>query len=245
MTAPGAGTPGGAYTPATVGGMQHMTESSIMAGLRAPIDGAAAGARGSFMDMLGAIATALFGPGAGAPIPRLSDGMTALNNRIDLLDDVPGYAGAIMTQNHRFGSGSSFKTIPFNAKYGPEKNATLSGNRLYITAGSWSAHFTISTSSGVGGIGHSLRARVRDATGTVAIERFFDWQNGGATWDQHFAMPIVAPESGWSIELAYRHSGGWWTVLGGTEKTLMWVERKNLETENHQVIIPTDGPDIP
>lgn len=244
MTAPGAGTPDGAYTPATVGGMQHMTEASIMAGLRAPIDGAAQGARISFLDMIGAIATALFGPGPGAPLPRLEDGMTALNGRVNLLNDVPGYAGAFMTQNHRFGSGSTYKRIPFNARYGPEKNASLSSNRLYLSAGSWSAHFTISTSAGVGGIGHGLRARVRNAANVVVIERFFDWQNGGAGWDQHFAMPIIAPESGWSIELGYRHSGGWWTVLGGTEKTLMWVERKNMETENHEVVIPTDGPDI-
>lgn len=194
------------------------------------------------------IASALFGnyTGSNPALVQMSDGMTDLNGRIDLMANVPGYAGAIMTQNHRFGSGGVYKRIPFNKRYGPEKNATVntSNNRIYMSQGSWSAHFTISTSSGNGGIGHGLRAQVRDENGTVVITRTFDWQNAGATWDQHFAMPIVAPKSGWSIELGYRHSGNWWTILGGTEKTLMWVERKNLDADNHEVVQPTDGADI-
>lgn len=198
--------------------------------------------------LIGMIANALFPgqPASKPPLVRLNDGMTALHDRIDLLADVSGYAGAFMTQNHRFGSGGVYKRIPFNKRYGPEKNATVntSNNRIYMAEGSWSAHFTISTSSGTGGIGHGLRAQVRDQTGTVVITRTFDWQNAGATWDQHFAMPIIAPQSGWSIELGYRHSGNWWTILGGTEKTLLWVERKNLDADNHEVVQPTDGDDI-
>lgn len=249
MTAPGAGTPDGSYTPASVGGMQHMTESSIMAGLRGGIDASAQSARTSFWDVLGAVATALFGPGTGPPLPRLEDGMTALNGRVDLLNDVPGYAGAIMLQNHRFGSGSAYKTVPFNEPYGPPKKAHLdtSTHRIVIETGSWSAHFTISTSSGSGGIGHGLRALVRDKNGTEMMTRYFDWQNSGATWDQHFGMPIIVPPDSapWSIELGYRHSGLWWSLLGGTEKTVMWVERKNIDTENSTIIRnPGDGPDI-
>lgn len=249
MTAPGAGTPDGSYTPATVGGMQNMTETSIMAGLRGPVDAAAGGARISFLATLSAIATALFGPGAGAPLPRLEDGMTALNGRLDSLDDVPGYAGGIMTQNRRFGNGGVYKKIPFNAPYGPAKKAHLdtSSNRMVLETGSWSAHFTISTSGG-GGVGHGLRALVRDKNGTEVMTRYFDWQTPNAGWDQHYAMPIIVPPESapWSIELGYRHSGLWWTLYGGTEKTLIWVERKNIDTANSTIIRnPTDGPDIP
>ena len=91
--------------------------------------------------IIGMIADALFGPGPGDPIVRISDGMTELNGRVELLDDVPGYAGTILVDNHRVGAGSSWKVIPFTGKYGPEKNATLdaASHRLYLSAGSWSA----------------------------------------------------------------------------------------------------------
>ena len=174
--------------------------------------------------------------------------MTALNSRVELLDDVPGYAGGIMTQNRRFGSGSVYKTIPFNSRYGPSKKAQLntSNHRMVIETGSWSAHFTISTSDG-GGVGHGLRALVRDKNDTEVMTRFFDWQTPNAGWDQHYAMPIIVPPESapWSIELGYRHSGLWWTLYGGTEKTLIWVERKNIDTANAGIIRnPGDGPDV-
>ncbi|WP_010540369.1 hypothetical protein [Dietzia alimentaria] len=198
--------------------------------------------------LIGNIANLLFGTGPGAPADRIVDGMTALNGRVDLLDDVPGYAGAVMSHNHRFGSGSSWKTIPFNTRYGPEKKAHLDvgAHRMVMETGSWSAHFTISTSGG-GGVGHALRALVRDKTGAEVITRRFDWQTPNAGWDQHYAMPIIVPPESapWSVELAYRHSGLWWTIYGGTEKTLLWVERKNLDSDNSGTIKnPPDGADI-
>lgn len=264
MTTPPYEPPEGSYTPATISSMQGVTQSSV--GLGKTVDtrnllgllgdsfignilsgfasiGAAIG------KALSDLATALFGFGGGEPLPRIEDGMTSLNQRINLLDDVPGYAGAIMTQNRRFGSGSTYKTIPFNSRYGPSKKAQLntSNHRMVLETGSWSAHFTISTGSGNGGIGHGLRALVRDKNGTEVMTRLFDWQNNGSTWDQHYAMPIIVPPESapWSIELGYRHSGVWWTIYGGTEKTLIWVERKNIDTANSGIIRnPGDGPDI-
>lgn len=174
----------------------------------------------------------------------IEDGMTALNDDLSVLADVPGYAGAFLEFNHRFGSGSTYKTIPFNKKYGPEKKAYLSNNRIYLNKGSWSAHFTISTGPG-GGVGHGLRARVYNTAGTPVITRYYDYQSPNAGWDMHYALPVIVTQDGWSIELAYRHSGTWWYILGGTEKTILWVERKNLETSNSTIITnPGDGWDI-
>ena len=179
-----------------------------------------------------------------AKLGEIDDSMTRLNGDMDVLRDVPGYAGAVLANNHRFGAGANYKTIPFNEKYGPEKKAYLQNYRLYLNKGSWSAHFTISTSGG-GGVGHGLRALVRDHTDTIVMTRFFDWQTPNAGWDQHYAMPIIVTEDGWSIELGYRHNGLWWTLYGGTEKTLIWVERKNIETSNSTIITnPGDGWDI-
>lgn len=230
-------------TPGAPGGILQQIFDGI-----AGADGIGQMLADGLVGIIGMTADALFGPGPGDPIVRIADGMTDLNERVELMDDVSGYAGTILVDNHRVGTGGSWKVIPFSGKYGPEKNATLdvASHRLYLSEGSWSAHFTISTGSGIGisGIGHGLRAQVYDETGAAVITRRFDWQTGTATWDQHFAMPIIAPVSGWSVELAYRHSGGWWPLLGGTEKTLLWVERKNMDTENHEVIVPGEGGDI-
>lgn len=193
------------------------------------------------------LAEALFGNYGGThpALVIISDGMTALNNNVELLHDVPGYAGAIMLQNHRFGSGSSWKKVPFNGKYGPEKKARLntSNNRMYIDKGSWSCHMTISTGSG-GGVGHALRVQVFDQNNSLKITRYYDWQSPNAGWDMHYALPVIATADDWSIEVSYRHSGTWWYVLGGTEKTLLWVERKNMDTANSAIVTPTDGDDI-
>lgn len=256
MTAPGGEVPEGAYVGTagqsnSITDLNNLTEAEAKRRMQAPLEGPFNRQRDGVWQeggLLGHIANLLFGVSAGSPASRLEDGMTDLNARIDLLDDVPGYAGAIMTQNRRFGSGSEYKKIPFNSPYGPPKKARLdpSTNRMEIETGSWSAHFTISTSGG-GGVGHGLRALVRDKNGTEVMTRFFDWQTPNAGWDQHYAMPIIVPPESapWSIELGYRHNGLWWTLYGGTEKTLIWVERKNIDTANWTIIRdPGDGPDI-
>lgn len=197
------------------------------------------------------LAAALFGnyDGSHPGLVAISDGMTALNGRMDLLDDVPGYAGAFMSTNRRFGAGSAFKTIPFDTPYGPEKKAhlDLATHRMVLDTGSWSVHFTIVTAAGAGfgGVGHSVRALVRDAQGNAKISRIFDWQADSPEWAQHYAMPVIATEDGWTVEIGYRHNGTWWPMSGGTEKTLLWVERKNIDTDNATVISnPPNGPDV-
>ena len=197
------------------------------------------------------LASALFGDYSGdnQALLVISDGMTALNDRVELLDDVPGYAGGFMSQNHRFGAGTAFKKIPFNTKYGPEKKASLdtTNHVMVLEKGSWSVHLTIVTGAavGFGGVGHSVRALVRDASGVEKIRRIFDWQAGSPEWAQHYAMPVIVTEDGWTVEIGYRHNGSWWPLSGGTEKTLLWVERKNIDTDNNNIIInPPNGPDI-
>lgn len=201
--------------------------------------------------VVGMIADALFGPGSGPPAVRLSDGMTELNGRLDLLDDVPGYAGAYMGTNRRFGTGSSYKTIPFDRPYGPAKKAQLntSNHRMVLDKGSWSIHITI-VPRGSGSplsftAGHGIRVRVRRASGAVALDRPFDW--GHISWEHatHFAMPIIVTEDGWSVEVGYRHNDVNWSLIGGTDRTLIWVERKNIDTTNSQIEtgVP-DGPDV-
>ena len=257
MTAPNGDLPGEGGYYAGGSGVHSLTdyntldEETAKARMQAGLSGSYQRQRSGFASFLGSLADAFQGlyTGPSLPLAVISDGMTTLNGRVELLDDVPGYAGAYMLNNHRFGSGSSWKTIPFNGKYGPSKKAQLntSTHRMELDKGSWSVHFTVSTGSGtvITGIGHAAQVQVRDHTGAVVITRIFEWQNGGATWDQHFALPVIATEDGWTVEVAYRHSGNWWSLLGGTERTVLWVERKNLDTTNAGTTGPVpDGPDI-
>lgn len=249
------GVPDGAYvgeaaSPQSIKDLNTLTPDKAKERMRIPLNGTFnnldASVRGNG-GLLGQIATMLFGSGPGGPASRIADGMTALNGRLNLLDNVPGYAGAAMARNYRFGAGTAYKKIPFDSDYGPKKKAQLdiATNRMVMETGSWSAHFTISTSGG-GNVGHGIRALVRDRDGTEVMTRYFDWQ-AGAGWDQHFAMPLIVPPetAPWSLELGYRHNGVWWTLFGGTEKTLLWVERKNIDTANSEIIRdPPNGPDI-
>lgn len=251
------GNPEGAYVSggsgqSSITDLNGLDEATAKARMQAPLQGMFGRQHDSVWGeggLLGHIADFLFGSGAGTPAARLSDGMTALNGRLDLLDDVPGFAGGVMLQNHRF-TGSGLRTIPFNKEYGPAKNAYLdtSNHRMYLSAGSWSCHFTIATGSGSAllGVGHRARVTVRNQNNTIQIQREFTWQNNGSSWEQHYAIPIIAPADGWSIQLEYSHSIelGWWSVMGGTGKTLIWVERKNMDSTNWQPFNASDGPDI-
>lgn len=251
------GVPAGAYvgdagSPQSFKDLNTLNKDEAKRRMQQPLEGMFGRQRESVWGnggLLGHIADLLFGPGSGQPAVRISDGMTELNGRLELLDNVPGYAGALLLQNHRFPSGG-LRTIPFNKEYGPAKNAYLdtSNHRMYLSVGSWSCHFTIATDSGSApaGVGHRARVTVRDQNNTIQIQREFTWQNNGSSWEQHYAIPIIAPVNGWSIQLEYAHSIGlgWWSVMGGTGKTLIWVERKNMDSLNWQPFNASNGPDI-
>lgn len=198
--------------------------------------------------LFGMIRDALFGNYTG-DIPELvviQDGMTDLNDKVEVLDDVPGYVGTFMSMNRTFNAGGTWRTIPFDQKYGPEKrgHVDVGSHKIVMDRGSWSAHFTIA-SGNTTGTGYILRALVRDHNDNLVITRRFDWQSPNLGWDMHYAMPIIATQDGWSIELQFRHTGSRSKLLGGTEKTLMWVERKNLDIANSAIVTDVpDGPDI-
>lgn len=250
MTAPGAGTPDGSYTPATVGGMQHMTEASIMAGLRGPIDASAQSARVSFLDMLGAIATALFGPGSGAPLPRLADGMTELNQRLDLMEDVSGYGGMIMSNNHRFTG--SYKVMPFNTPYGPTTNSVTldtANHRIYLARGTWSVNLLVSVPQ-AGALGGNTWMRpaisVYRPNGTEYLTQWLDWRSGTNPHAYYAQIPLIVPnDSGFYVQARFMQSSLNFPVLGGTDRSKFWVNRWDLRTDDNNLIInPPDGPDV-
>lgn len=251
MTAPGAGVPDGANTPASVGGMQHMTEASIMAGLRAPVDTAAQGARLSFWDVLGMVATALFGPGPGAALVRLADGMTELNSRIDLMTQVSGYGGMIMSNNHRF-TGSAYKTIPFNTQYGPTTPSVsldTVNHRIYLARGTWSINLLLSVpqSGPLGGDTWMRPAiRVHRPDGSEYLTQWLDWRSGVNPHAYYAQIPLIVPnDDGFYVEALFTQDSLNFPVLGGTDRSKFWVNRWDLRTDNNNIIIdPPNGPDV-
>lgn len=264
MTSPGTPSnppaiPDGAYVgdasaPNAVQQLSHMTEESAKASMRGTVAPSFARHRDGVWQeggLLGHIANFLFGPGADTPAARLADGMTELNGRLDLMEDVSGYGGLIMSTTHRFEGGNTYKVMPFNAPYGPSTTSVqldITNHRIYLARGTWSVSTLISTSGGSGlGAPPWFRATVTAyrPDGTEYLNQWLDWQP--PTNSAYFAqVPLIVPDdSGYYVCIRFTHSGQWWRVFGGTDRTKFWVNRWDMRTdENNMVINPPDGPDV-
>ena len=197
--------------------------------------------------IIGMIADALFGPGGGSPIVRLSDGMTALNNRLDLMSDISGYCGAFMSNNYRFGGGNNYKKLRFDSLYGPPKNASLdaANHRIILAKGTWSVSL-LTAMAPIDGT-NWVRARIdcRAPDGSLHSRRWLDGRSGPQNGTQFHQVPVIAPENGYYIEAHLTHDAWWWTVMGGTERTLLFVNRWDIRTTNDfENTSPGNGGDV-
>ena len=200
--------------------------------------------------LLSHIANFLFGFGHGAPAVRLSDGMTELNNRLDLMEDVSGYGGMILSKNRRFVS-SEYRDVPFDTQYGPHTPHSVevdtAGHRFVLSAGTWSINALLVTpQTGVlaDDVWHRATITSYYPDGTEHMNQWLDWRSG-INPDSFFAqVPLVVPnDDGYYVKVRFRASTR--TLLGGTDRTKFWVNRWDLRTENNNVIINTgDGPDV-
>ena len=200
--------------------------------------------------VLGLIADALFGPGAGMPIPRLADGMTELNGRLDLMEDVSGYGGMILGQNRRFVS-SEYRVVPFDTQYGPHTEHSVevdtANHRFVLSAGTWSINALLVTpQTGVtaGDVWHRATITSYYPDGREHMNQWLDWRSG-ANPDSFFAqVPLVVPnDDGYYVKVRFRAATR--TLLGGTDRTKFWVNRWDMRTDNNNLILdPPDGPDV-
>ena len=203
--------------------------------------------------IIGMIADALFGPGSGSPIVRLSDGMTELNNRVDLMADVSGYGAMIMTNSHRF-TGNAYKTIPFNMEYGPSTpwsvTVDTAGNRFILKAGTWSVNLLLAVPSGTliltDGVWFRPAITVYRPDGTEYLNQWLDWRSGQSPHSFFAQIPLVIPDvSGFYVKARFAQSSTNYRILGGTDRSKFWVNRWDMRTDNNNMIIdPPDGPDI-
>ena len=198
--------------------------------------------------LLGWIADALFGSGFGSPAQRLSDGMTELNNRVDLMNDISGYCGMFMTKNWTYVGGNRYRKLRFDAPYGPPKSATpdVENNRIVLTKGTWSVSLHVATAAVIMIIPGELWIRARidvyRPDGTLYSRRWLDWHAHGRPQTAFHQVPVVAPEDGYYVEAWVANNADWMDFSGGTERTLIFVNRWDLRTDNDAHLpSPPDG----
>lgn len=187
--------------------------------------------------IIGMIANALFPnqPASKPPITRLNDGMTVLYDRLDLMENVSGYCGAIMSTSPRIRGGSTYYKLPFDTLYGPPKNATFSAldNRITLAKGTWSLSAIISLKEGGGTIWNRGYFRVAKPDGTPHQLRWLDWSTGTAPDSAFFQTVVVCPEPGYFVEFWFTSDTSTRrTVLGGVDRSAVWANRWDLSAAN-------------
>ena len=256
MTSPQGDIPEGAYVGTagqsnSITDLNNLTEAEakrrMQGGIAPSFNRQRDGFWGAVDDFFSMIANALFGPGPGGGLVRLSDGMTELNQRLDLMEDVSGYCGAFMSNNYRFEGGNNYKKLRFDTLYGPPKNASLdaANHRIVLAKGTWSVSL-LTAMRAIDGTGW-VRARIdcRAPDGSLHSRRWLDSRSGPQNGSQFHQVPVIAPENGYYVEAWLTHNALWWTVLGGTERTLLFVNRWDIRTDNDfENAAPGEGGDV-
>ena len=254
MTSPNGAVPEGAYVGTagqsnSITDLNNLTEAEAKRRMQSQVAPVHSRQRDGIWGLVDGIADALFGnyTGGAGPLVRLSDGMTALNNRLDLMSDVSGYGGMFMSNNYRFGGGNNYKKLRFDSPYGPPKNVTLdtTNHRIVLAKGTWSVSLLVAMAP-INGSGW-VRARIDCYApgGQLHSRRWLDWRSGPETGSQFHQVPVIAPESGYYVEAWLTHDALWWTVMGGTERTLFFVNRWDVRTTNElENTSPGDGGDV-
>ena len=200
--------------------------------------------------LLSHIADLLFGSGQGAPAARLSDGMTELNNRLDLMEDVSGYGGMILSTRRRMTGG--YKVVPFDTKYGPHTPNSVevdtTNHRFILARGTWSINVLL-TVLGAGGLNppawHRATITSYYPDGREHMNQWLDWRSGENPHAYFAQVPLVVPEYGYYVQIRYQANGTQWNLEAGTDRSKFWVNRWDLRTDNNNMIInPPDGPDV-
>ncbi|WP_034985955.1 hypothetical protein [Corynebacterium jeikeium] len=167
--------PKGAYTPSSVKALQSVTEDSARAEIRSQallpwregrtnfFTNIIGGIGKAFQEGLRGIAgslSSIFNPVKEAGV-EVRDYQTTLNDRVELLDGVRGYASAYQTLNVYTDSGYVFsgykwRFLPFGGQLGPSRGARVDpdGGLVLEETGLWTVYATVTKddTSGLGAL---------------------------------------------------------------------------------------------
>lgn len=227
----------------------------------------AEGARGSFFgnilsgfltigqgigQALDDLAQAMFGGLAAQDHPALqiiNDGQTALIERIDLMDNISGYAVAYMKEN-RYKDRNRWVLMEFNGRLGPVKNASVANNGLTLAQGTWVINAQCTHDQHVDRMSSRIRIEVLRPDGTVySIKEAYGEVFPSKWTSRQVSHNVVLPAPGYRVRVwTYYNVGTAFGVYnrllwrGGTHLTHLMAHRLDIDTSN--AVVEEDVPTV-
>lgn len=255
MTTPGGNFPDDAISSDDLTPLQGLDEASW----RANISGQAVGGfNAGHVNLLGVlgdtitqglidVAEALFGPFSEdetTAVQHIQDGQLALNNRLDLMGDISGYAVAYIPINY-YRNANYFFNVPFYSRVGPQKNATVNGDgTITLAKGTWRI-FALMTSDQHNNLISIMRIEVLRPNGSIYSYKESQQNVNANKWNTYqIYHPVVLPDAGYKVRVRFRYNRGPGLNLyfrGGTHLSHLAVDRMDLNSDN--AVVDENVPD--
>lgn len=179
-------------------------------------------------------------------VERVGDAETRLDeysDRLDLLDQVSGFASMYLTKNWRVAGSGKLIALPFDGQVGPAKRCTPESGDIRLEKGTWTASALVEfTGYTIGSGTAAVYIQVDDPHGTqYTRKRLAFFLAAGNTQSAFLQNTFVTPESGYTVRVFVAHSGTWTTVYGGTVRSMLTVNRWDIDVSN--AVVDPDVPD--
>lgn len=239
--------------------LNNLSESEAKRRLRAPVEPSFNRHRDSVWGTFNAVAASVanvfntfFGKFFTSPVTvvEVVDGQLEIQNRLDLMEQVSGYATAYCPENYMQGGGSTFLTVRFKARLGPHKNAVVNGDgTISVAKGTWMVYCLVTTDTNTNSPTGFLRIEVLRPDGSEYSIKEVQQNIEGGKWNSfHAVHSVVVPGPGYKVRARFRYSPAQvlkTLIRGGTHLSHLTVQRMDLSAKSEQVdeSVPT-GPDI-
>lgn len=180
-------------------------------------------------------------------VVELQDGMTELNDRVDLMSEVSGYGGMVMSKSVRM-KVNDYRRVPFDLQYGPPKNTTVDtvNNRIYLAKGTWSISWIIAMQqSDLGNteIWNRPRIDVFSPDGSLYTRRWLDHASMRYPDAAFFQTIVVTPDAGYYTE-AWFTADAFRVLYGGTDRSVFWANRWDINSDNAPSVVDPPVVDV-
>lgn len=251
MTAPQGQLPEGAIGVDGLRGLQSMTEESVRSSIRSPFDSMISDLQSKMQNgLVGGIVKLVQGivPAGFEAHQEFADHQLELNDRVDLLTGVRGYAQAYMSRNldSRLGL-DNYRDMAFDAPYGPTLGAHLyNGGIVFEEAGLWTvsglatARPTAYSAEWGSSDGVAVMVQIRDSVWNVVSQFIVDQFCGGARTGVVWSLPVVIAQAGMAVTVrSWTSRWRWWD--GGTQYSrLAVVKHDNRPVNPGQATVPDE-----